>query len=163
MLWWERFYTVTCCLRSKLWCVIVSSDCCMIFFVCFVHSCALGSFVNGTPAFVQSWCVCVYSIYLVVYVWVYGCCLHAQLGLRRLNDHVVHIVATRRCGPHLRTVVWGDVLFRSGNKNRQRQGPVGFRGLKKGKDKGTCPKWTKSGSWTVLTEMNAKRGKRSLV
>lgn len=59
-------------------------------------------------------------LYLVVCVWVHGCCLHAQLRLRRLNNHVVHIVSPRRCGPRLRTVVLGHVLFGPGNRGRSR-------------------------------------------
>ncbi len=65
-------------------------------------------------------CVCV-CVYLVVCVWVHGGCLHAQWGLRRLDNHVVHIVATGRSGPRLRTVVVGDVLFGPGNPERNKE------------------------------------------
>ena len=72
-------------------------------------------------------------IYLVVCVWIHGRCLHVQLGLRRLNYHIVHIVATRRCGRRLRIVVMGDMLFRPDNqevktRDKIRVDPEGLKG-----------------------------------
>ncbi len=61
--------------------------------------------------------MCVY-VYLVICVWVHGGRLHAKRGLRRLNEHVVHIFATRRHGPRFRTVVVRDILLGPGNPER---------------------------------------------
>lgn len=66
-------------------------------------------------------CCCLISEcvwYLTVCVRVHWCCLHAQGGLRRVNNHVVHIFATRSCGVRLWALVVGGVLFGPGNQER---------------------------------------------
>lgn len=104
---------------------------------------------------------------LAVCVGVHGRCLHAHLGLRRLNNHVVHIVATGRCGPRLGTMVTGDVLFRPDNKgNNQRQDWSGYGGSyihTQGLQNVEGYRGRLRVQYRVLTEVNEKRRKGSSV
>lgn len=64
---------------------------------------------------------CLSCVYLVVCVWVYRRCLHVYRGLRRLDNHVVHIVPARGCRPQFGAVVLG-ALSGSGNAKEEDEG-----------------------------------------
>lgn len=96
-------------------------------------------------------------VYLVVCVWVHWGCLHAEWGLRRLDYHIVQIVATRRCGSRFRTMLVGDVLFGSGDTETIKEvTEINIQGLGGGREESPGPavnKWWLQGwnKWLSLS------------